>query len=124
MYARRARENRGFTLLEVMIALAILAVAMVAILRNGGQSLTLLDEANTITTVSFLAGQKLSEIERDLSGPMEGDFGEKFPGLRWKAEVETPSMAMGRAKRVTVTVFWKVGSRENKYELRQYKSAS
>ncbi len=124
MFVRRAHDTRGFTLLEIMVALAILAVAMVGIFRNSGQSLTLLDEANTITTVSFLARQKLADIEQDLTGPLEGDFGEKFPELRWKADIASPAIAMGRAKRVTVTVFWKVGGREKKFELQQYVSAS
>lgn len=48
------RQSRGFTLLEVLIALTILAISSLAILRQTGQSLSqlqLLEEKNIATVI-------------------------------------------------------------------------
>jgi general secretion pathway protein I len=79
----------GFTLLEVMIALAILAIAMTSLFGSQSQALSLAIEAKFNGAAAFLAQEKLAEYEAGVvemvSG--EGDFGEPFPGFTWKTEV-------------------------------------
>ncbi len=84
-------NNRAFTLLEVMIAVAIIAIAFVSLLGSQSRSLALATEAQFNTIAPMLASLKLAEIERgvvDLENN-EGDFGEDFPGYKWKELVET-----------------------------------
>lgn len=80
---------RGFTLLEVMIALAILAIAMTSLFGSQSQALSLAIEAKFNGAAAFLAQEKLAEYEAGVvemvSG--EGDFGEPFPGFTWKTEI-------------------------------------
>jgi len=123
---KKGRE--GFTLLEVMVAVAIIAMALVAALGSQSQSVTLASEAKFATTAAFLAQWKMAEFEtmksEDLSSD-SGDFGDDFPGYGWKAEVEdetikdyqwkaevgyvskeevkSPSENM---KKIELTVFW------------------
>ena len=85
-------SHRGFTLLEVMISIAILAIALTVLLGNQGQSLRLAEESRFSFTAALLIREKISELEA--SGEevftSEGDFGEQYPGLYWSVEVDTP----------------------------------
>ncbi len=80
---------RGFTLLEVMIAIAIIAIAFTSLFGSQSHSLSLAAEAKFNSTASFLAQEKLAEYESGITGFIDddGDFGEEFPGFKWKVEV-------------------------------------
>ena len=125
MSDRKFHDQRGFTLLEIVIALAILSIALVAVLKNGGSNLSLIYESNTLTTASFLCRQKLAEIESDLgeTNVMEGDFGKEFPGFRWKAEFFIPPAMLSNARRLEVKILWTEGRRERHFALSQYVSS-
>lgn len=87
------RSNSGFTLLEVMIALAIAAIALTAVFSSQGSGLHLAIQADRNTTASFLAQEKLAYIQSGLfeyTGE-EGTFGEEYPGYSWKVTVEDAS---------------------------------
>jgi general secretion pathway protein I len=81
--------RKGFTLLEVMVAMAILAIAMTTLFSAQSQSLSLATEAKFNTNASLLAGLKLAELASGRLEPAdaEGDFGEDLPGYTWKMEV-------------------------------------
>jgi len=92
----KIHETSGFTLLEVMIATAIIAIALVAALGSQSQSVSLANEAKFATTVAFLAQRKMAELEvKDVKDLMSdaGDFDEDFPGYRWESEVDDASLA-------------------------------
>jgi general secretion pathway protein I len=104
----------GFSLLEVMIATAIIAIALVAALGSQSQSVSLANEAKFATTVAFLAQKKMAELEakdaKDLSSD-GGDFGEDFPGYRWESEVTEVTLegfeeASEYMKKVALTLYW------------------
>ena len=62
------RTNRysnfgGFTLLEVMIAMAILATTLVVVFQSQSQSISTTGIARFQTTASLLAQSKIAEIE-------------------------------------------------------------
>jgi hypothetical protein len=87
------------------VAVAILAIAMVAILKANVQNLDALTKSRESTTASLLAAGKLAEVEA--VGPadwaeFQGDFGEDHPGYLW--EVETTSTESEGLMRVVVTV--------------------
>lgn len=104
----------GFTLLEVMVAMAIIAIALVAVFGSQSQSLSMAGEAKFNTTAAFLAQGKMAEIEAEAEeGPTSGsgDFGEDFPGYLWEAEVrDVPSGGLGNVsdhlKQVDLVVSW------------------
>jgi general secretion pathway protein I len=83
------QDMRGFTLLEVMIAIAILAISFTSLFGSQSHSLSLAAEAKFNSTASFLVQEKLAEYESGLTGFIddEGDFGDEFPGFKWKVEV-------------------------------------
>jgi general secretion pathway protein I len=81
----------GFTLLEVMVAVAIIAISLTALLGSHSQSVSLVGEAKFYTSAALLAQKKMAELELagfdDLVGE-SGDFGEEFPGYRWEVKVD------------------------------------
>ena len=88
-------QQHGFTLLEVLIAIAILAISLSAIFGSQAQSLALAAEAQFNIHAATLARAKLAEYESGIA-PVEdgdGDFGDDFPGFAWKIEVEDADLS-------------------------------
>ena len=83
--------NRGFTLLETMIALAIISIALVSIYRMHAQTIAMNAAARFYTIAPLLAQGKLAELETrglaDLS-EQSGDFEDLYPGYRWTISAE------------------------------------
>ena len=121
-------RNRGFTLLEVMIAMAIIAIALVAVLGSQSQILTLASEAKFNTTAALLAQSKMAEIETESMENLSsdsGDFGEDFPNYHWECTVGDLSLAgveeaLDFLKQIDLAVYW--GNSEHyQYRLRLYR---
>ena len=109
----------GFTLLEVLVAIATLAISLTAIYGSQARSLALATEAQFKISASFLARMKLAEIESasPVPGNDDGDFGEEYPGYAWKTEVDEAALAdvplfagmPAEVLKVTVTVYRRDG---------------
>ncbi len=103
--------QRAFTLLEIMVALAIVGVAMVALLSLGNRSIGVHDRLQHLTRATLLAQQKMaeSELEARHGGVAQltnstGAFSEPFTDYQWRIDiVNTPLPAV---QMVTVTVLW------------------
>ena len=84
-------SNKGFTLLEIMVTVAILAIVLVSIFDLHSQTLSMNIDTKFYASAPFLAQQKLTELElaqfEDISNDA-GDFGEDYPGFTWKINVE------------------------------------
>lgn len=112
-----ANRQRGFTLLEVLIAIAILAISLSAIFGSQAQSLSLATEAQFNIYAATLAKAKLAEYESGITAIENGDgnFGDDYPGYTWKVEVQEadlqdilPALADLEAplQRLDITVSW------------------
>jgi general secretion pathway protein I len=89
-------KQNGFTLLEVMVSLSIIAIVLVSVLVSQTQSLSLQDETKFNTTAAMLAQQKISEIEIKKTNELtsdSGDFGVDFPNYYWEIVVQDVSLA-------------------------------
>lgn len=78
-------ETRGFTLIEVMSALAILSGVIVTVLASVNHHLEASLRARDIVIATILGRYKADET-RLMAGESatEGDFGPEFEGFRWK----------------------------------------
>ncbi len=94
---RLGRRQGGFTLLEVMISLAILAIALVLLLEISTRHVRSAHEVKMMTIATELARGKMLDIEEDLlhegfqemAETLEGDFDEEgYPKLTWDALIE------------------------------------
>lgn len=81
----------GFTLLEVMVSMAILATAFVAVLKLHGDSMEMIISSRISSKASELAQLKLTEIElTGLKGLpfMSGNFDDVAPEYSWNIDME------------------------------------
>lgn len=76
MTLRPIRHAKGFTLIEIMIALAILSISLVSIYVAQGNSLRASGRAENIQTASMLARQKMTEKMLELQKDLDKG---KFP---------------------------------------------
>ena len=117
----------GFTLLEVMVALAVMSIVLVSVYRMHSQSLTMNTAVRFYTQAPMLAQSKMAEIEALSAGVFpedSGDFGEQFPGYAWKASIaDVTSEILGEVaedlKRVDITV--SLNENQFVYTLRSYR---
>ena len=98
------RRTLGFTLLEVMVALAILAGAMLAISQLVSGALLNHTRATRLEVATLLARGKLASLQdgfdrdgfRDFDETDEGTFeDEGHPEVRYKLEVLKPKVELG-----------------------------
>lgn len=117
------RTQRGFTLLEVMVAVAIMAMVLVTLMgvKNGSSRDVML--ADHITTATLLAKRMMTQTL--LTGTLtpnedEGGFPEdEFTDYTWKRTISlTPTEV--KLLEVRVAVLWKEGERQEMVELVSY----
>ena len=120
-------KSSGFTLLEVMVAMAIMAIVLVSVYRMHSQTLTMNTAARFYTQAPMLAQSKLAQLETASSGEItgdSGDFGENFPGYTWSISTdEISSEALGEIaadlKRIDMKVSF--NGDEYSYNIRTYR---
>jgi len=114
--------QQGFTLLEVMVAVVIMAIVMVSLLGLKNRSMKDVMLAERITTATLLAKGKMVEtISKSplLPAEDEGEFEEEeFKEYVWKRTISLTPFA--NVMEVRVAVLWKEGEREEKVELVSY----
>jgi len=82
--------EKGFTLLEVMVAVAILSLGLVIVIQSFSISLRAAETSLNLSKAALLAQRKLSEVELEnfsFESLDSGDFGEDYPGFSWETEI-------------------------------------
>lgn len=109
--------------MEVMIAMAILAVTLVTVYQSQSQSISMASSSRFLTTASLLAQGRMAEIDAaDPRGLVSanGNFGEGFADYSWQLEVgDVPEIPLLR--RITLTVTNNRMTTRNAYRLLLYK---
>ncbi len=131
MNSRRA--ERGFTLIEIVVAIAILGIGLVVIIELFGGGLRLERTSEEYTKAVGYARMKLEEISFVPSleeGIQEGEFDRDY---RWQVEVRKvdliPSRGIETSYRppvelyyVRIEVLWKSGFKERKTSVESYRA--
>lgn len=115
---------RGFSLLEVMVALGILALALTAIIQINGTSIASHGWSKRVTVGTMLARSKMVDLESkfneegftsEFDQKIEGDFSEEgWPQYRWRAEIKKPDLdAASASGMVTNLIEGMLGSAED-----------
>ncbi len=114
----------GFTLLEVMIALAVVAIALVTLLGLGNRSISVNARLQKITQATLLAQEKLSELQIEASQAgfgfreEEKTFDEPFAEYRWRVRYEDSPLP--QLKVITVIVAWGDEKKNEMVELNSF----
>ena len=105
--SRPARRCHGFTLLEVMISLAILAVSLVAISGLTGGAVAMEAYSRRATEATLLLRAKMNDLEDQLHKDGFSDFDddkrgtfedEGAPDFAWRAEILKPDVQIDPAQ--------------------------
>ena len=114
-------DRRGFTLLEIVVAMAILSIGLVVIIELFGGGLRLGRTAEEYTKAVGYARMKMEELSMAQSmeeGIQEGEFDRD---VRWQLEAKKVDLLPPRDTdyqppvelyQVRLDVLWKSGSRE------------
>ncbi|MGM0453268.1 MAG: type II secretion system minor pseudopilin GspI [Thermodesulfobacteriota bacterium] len=97
--------EKGFSLLEVLVALAIIAIVLISVMRLQGQSISMNETARFYSVAPFLAQAKMAEVRNDFEdfvGGDSGDFGEAYAGYNWQVALEETEMRVDDKSPVTM----------------------
>lgn len=124
----RRLDTAGFTLLEIMVALAIIAILLVPLLRLHLLSLDATIRSQDLTTAILLAqGQLAAMGDFPEEGEDTGTFEEpELQKFRWQTAVTEHSFdsedgsTKVEVRRIAVTVLWTDSGSERQYGLESY----
>ena len=100
------RRDGGFMLLEVILAVTLLAISMVAIIGSLGQCLAAARSVQSYSTSEILLANKSFEFRTERPTDLldqEGEF-DDYPGFSWSRKLESTD-SEGLWKQ-TITVYW------------------
>lgn len=116
----RSAKRSGFTLVEVLVATAVVALGLVAALTAFSIASRVRAVSSNDTVVAFLAQQKLAEIQvvgkEELPiGTTQGDFGPEFPQYVWRLTVGEPNRVNVVAVDLRISTSEAGGEREARF---------
>ena len=125
-------KNKGFTLIEVLVAVAILGVGLTVIIELFSGGLRLGRASEEYTKAVNYARIKMEEIAVKPTikeGSEEGEFDETF---RWQVEVKKVEILPIENKpdfkppaqffQVRINIIWKSGSKEKSTHIESYRT--
>ncbi len=134
MTLKRIRTETGFSLLEVLVAMAILGIGLGISMQLFSGSLRAVQKSGQYTDAVFLARHKMEEWL--LKNPIEegwenGDFTGDFSNFSWNVEVKPypgadefikgklneDSQVLLKTMQIKVNVNWQEGEKEYKVSL-------
>ena len=121
------KTRSGFTLLEIMVALSIIAIVFLSIFKMHAQTISMTASSRFYSTAPILARNRLAAF---LSQPQDdftddaGDFTETHPGYVWQIKIqdiesEADSNVLKRLKQIDVKI--SLNNEKDNYRLRTYR---
>ncbi|WP_100640888.1 type II secretion system minor pseudopilin GspI [Marinobacter salexigens] len=101
-----AKPARGFTLIEVMIALLVFGLIATASAEVGSQYITSYERIRDKTLAGWLADNRINEIrlEKSLPGISENAKDKDYGTFRWRVTTKIMATAEPEMRRVEVEV--------------------
>lgn len=116
-----SRAANGFTLLEVMIALAIVSIALVALMGLGNRSIATNQKLEKLTQATLLAQEVMSGIKTAAGGDrsdQKGVFEDPFADFSWQTHYS--STPVDNVEQVDVQVVWGDPARNEEVQLTSF----
>jgi general secretion pathway protein I len=106
MPKQKMKKNKGFTLLEVLVALAVFAVAAMALMRVSESQLRLSKTLEEKTFAHWVALNMLTEMQIGQDWPNIGEQTGKvsMASRDWKVKVKTQATPVSRVRRIEILV--------------------
>lgn len=117
--------EHGFTLLEVMIALAIVGTTLIAMLSLGNRTIATNAQLQRLTQATLLAQEKMTEIEQNAAANRslalqngQGNFADPFAEFSWQTSFSPTPIDL--VQQVVVTVSWGEVSQNEQVDLTSF----
>ena len=129
MASKRNFSQGGFTLLETLVALAVLAISLGVIYQIFGTSLRNMQYAKDYSTAQMLAESKMSELGKGIplrEGEFEGQFNDKYI---WHMDVTPLPFADDdggnelKKLKVDFSVLWESDNKKRSVNIRTFRLA-
>lgn len=127
--AIRQTGKNAFTFIEVLVALAIVSISLLALIRLHIISIKMTDTAQITSQAVLLANEKIAEILAagfPQEGTDSGTVQRNALGLHWTTEVanllptQLQDMKITGLRRILVDVTWKQGIRRKHLQMSTY----
>jgi general secretion pathway protein I len=131
----RARRNAGFTLLEALVATAIMGIAVTALLSNMSASMRNASKLTEHDRAAAIAHARMDELLLDMNlphgVPLHGNFDPRITGWResgWSATVtpfdRPPHTAAGSPmlERIGLEIWWVSDGVRRTFQLEAFRS--
>ena len=118
------KKQLGFTLIEMLLALAVFAYAATSILNLIGTSASNLSQIEEMTFASYVANNRMAELQvSKVWPPKDKDKGEvEMAGRMWFWQQKVVATEDKRLRAVTVTVSLDKSMESSVYDLTTYLS--
>jgi general secretion pathway protein I len=102
----RARALSGFTLVEVLVAVAVLAIAFAAVLRAMGQAIDITTALRVRTVALWAAEERATDhlLRRDWPGLDTTDGTLDFGGREWRWRERVSTTPIEELRRVDIEI--------------------
>jgi general secretion pathway protein I len=113
-----SNKSAGFTLMEVLAAMTLLALVLPAAMKGVSIAVTLASDSIGKITAAELAENRLAEallLEEWKNGSGRGDFGDDYPNYRWT--LETSDWSQTGLKQIDLSVTWMQRGYEKEFSL-------
>lgn len=101
------RQTRGFTLIEVLVGLLVLALALLALTRTAAIQVQAFGDLRERTLAGWLAADVLAEtrLASQFPAPGKNDGQRKFGGRDWRWELSVEATEVPTVRRLNVRVY-------------------
>jgi len=100
------KRGRGFTLIEVLVALAVLAIALAAVMRAVAQSADTAIALRDRTQAMWVAQDRLREhlLQRDWPSPDTRSGVSQFAGREWQWREQVLATPLKELRRIEIDI--------------------
>jgi general secretion pathway protein I len=122
-------NQRGFTLLEILVATTIMGIAVVGLLSSLSTSMRNASHVTDADRASQVARNKMEEMLVDVNLPFQGNLQGALDDVSgWTAQIgpfEAPQTQPGALvlQRIALVVWWRKGGNLREYPLEAYRIA-
>jgi len=124
----RKQSQRGFTLLEILVATTLMGIAVVGLLSSLSTSMRNATHVTDADRAAQIARNKMSELLVDAGLPFRGNLQGSFDaGSGWTAEIAPfempPRVQPGTPilQRISLVVWWHSGVNLRQYPVEAYR---
>jgi general secretion pathway protein I len=121
-------SQRGFTLLEILVATTIMAIAVVGLLSNLSTSMRTASHITDADRAAQMARNKMEDLLVDINLPYQGTLEGTFdPNSGWTAQIGPfegpPNYQPGATilQRIALVVWWRSGGNLRQFPVEAYR---